>query len=230
MKRYKKTLSFIFAAFIIMLSVFPVNAISSLEQKVVIDSGAGFIPQKVIEDLKNSNPRAGLITIYGYYEVSEKINEASSYKNQTTLKMGIIPPPPRYVYINSTTVTDAEVLAKDEFKFSVARGEEVTLTQAYEGSLKGTISGIPFNKGAIGAEITIKAVYQKGTKYSGPPQGSIENCREFRMKFYEERGTWKQIKESYSVVTNKLIGSETKTGTYKKPTKFLSYSIDRIVY
>lgn len=121
----------------------------------------------------------------------------------------------------------ADALNKDEFKFSVARGEEVTLSRTYTGSLTGSLSGSPFDKGAIGANITITAQYTKGTKYTGPSESSSFNTREFRMKFYEERGTWKQIKQAISTINQEVIATDTKEGTYKKPTRFLSYSIDK---
>ncbi|MMZ64278.1 hypothetical protein D1872_265910 [compost metagenome] len=176
--------------------------------------------------MKESNPDAGLITIYEYSEVQNVEDRTRQINNSPS---ALLPITYVYKYTNSKSVTEADALSKDEFKFSVARGEEVTLSQTYTGSLKGSISGSPFDKGAIGAEVTITAQYTKGTKYSGPSESSSYNTREFRMKFYEERGTWKQIKEAISTINQEVIATETKTGTYKKPTRYLSYSVDKKV-
>lgn len=190
---------------------------------IVISNGLS-IPQEIIQDLKESNPDAELITIYEYGEI-QSVPDRTIQSNTPPLS----PLSLTYVYryTNSKSVTQSDVLVKDEFKFSVAKGEEVTLSQTYTGSLKGSISGSPYDKGTIGADITITAQYTKGTKYSGPSESSSYNTREFRMKFYEERGTWKQIKEAISTITLKVIATETKTGSYNKPTRYLSYSVDK---
>lgn len=127
------------------------------------------------------------------------------------------------------TITNSNYLAKDEFKFSVAKGEEVTLSVTYTGELKGKISGTTYNKSAIGAEITIKDEYKKGTKYVGSPETSTYNTREFRMKFYEEVGNYKQAADKNTYWSGKLESTEkvSSSGTYTKPTKFASYSIDK---
>lgn len=120
-------------------------------------------------------------------------------------------------------------LAKDEFKFSVARGEKVTLEQTYTSSLKGSASGDFLDEAKIGVDITITCKYSKGTTYTGPSESSKYNCREFRMKFYEDKGNWTQTADAvtyyftFPIETKKI----TRTGTYKKPTKYLSYSIDK---
>ena len=49
------------------------------------------------------------------------------------------------------------------------------------------------------------------------------------MKFYEEQGTWRQIRDAISTITQEVIATETKTGNYNKPTRFVSYSLDKTV-
>ena len=204
----------------------PLASANEIQETIVLNPNGLSIPQEVIQDLKESNPDAGLITIYEYGEVQSVQDRNIQSNNSPSALL-----PPTYVYriTSSKSVTQSDVLVKDEFKFSVAKGEDVTLSQTYTGSLKGSISGSPWDKGAIGAEITITAQYTKGTKYSGPPESSIYNTREFRMKFYEERGTWRQIRDAISTITQEVIATETKTGNYNKPTRFVSYSLDKTV-
>lgn len=231
MKMFKRVVLLIsLSLFMVITSLTPpasANEIqTSYNSNIVVNPNGLSIPQELIQDLIESNPDAGLITIYDYSEVpSVQDRTIQSYESPSAL----LPPTYVYRYTTSKSVTQPDALVKDEFKFSVARGEKVTLSQTYTGSLKGSISGSPWDKGAIGAEITITAQYYKGTIYSGPPESSSYNTREFRMKFYEERGTWKQIREAISTINQEVIATETKTGSYNKPTRYLSYSIDKTI-
>ena len=189
--------------------------------QVNISNDALGVPDDIIYDLIKENPDAGVINItdYGVAEQSPELPEiepAAVYYGEVT---------------TTTKVTTPERLVKDEFKFSVAKGEEVTLSKTYEGSLTGNVTGIPFKKASIGASITIKATYEKGTTYNGPSENSIYNSREFRMKFYEEVGEYTQTRMSYLVFEGRIIAEEEQTtsGTYNKPTRYLSYSIDKMV-
>lgn len=225
---FKKAISLISLSLIMVLTPLTPQAGATENQNsnVVINQNGLSVPQDVINDLKISHPDAGIITIYDYREVNSDQENRIQINNSPSALL-----PPTYVYkiTTSKNVTQSDVLAKDEFKFSVARGEEVTLSTTYTGTLKGSISGSPFDKGEIGAEVTITAQYTKGTKYSGPSESSSYNTREFRMKFYEDRGTWKQVKEAISTINQEVIATETKTGSFKKPTRFLSYSVDKNV-
>lgn len=209
----------------------PLNALAdenTNQPLVVISPEAESIPNYIVEQIIEENPDAGVINIYDYGDMP------NTDVNNIDKKEPIITPQTSLITLienvkTTKTVTDSNHLAKDEFKFSVAKGEEVTLSYTYSGELTGSISGISFNKADIGAEITIKGEYKKGTKYSGPGESSSYNTREFRMKFYEELGTYKQTADRNTYFSGKLQSTEkvAQTGTYKKPTKFASYSIDK---
>lgn len=122
-----------------------------------------------------------------------------------------------------------DALAKDEFKFSVAKGETVTLSTKYTGSLTGSFSGTVYNAADLGVNFTISCTYEKGTQYSGPSEDSIYNSREFRMKFYHNAGSYTQSRLATTYYYMNPMSSETQTvtGTFTEPTKYLSYSIDK---
>lgn len=215
----------------ILLVTSPLNAFASKsnnQTKVVISPKAESIPDYIVRQIIKENPDAGEINIYDYGDIAE--GNKDIYSKEDT----IISPQTSYMVLyenvkTTKTVTNANHLAKDEFKFSVAKGEEVTLSFTYSGELKGKISGSTFKKKDIGAEITIKGEYKKGTKYVGPPEKSIYNTREFRMKFYEQEGTYKQTADKNTYWSGKIESTEkvSKSGTYTKPTKFASYSVDK---
>lgn len=197
----------------------------------IINQYQGAIPQEIIEQLIADNPDGGVITILGYGEFSEdnKIDLYEESSADSTLNSGSRIASITYGPINTKkTITNSNHLAKDEFKFSVARGETVTIKTTYSGELKGQISGNFADKAKIGADITIKGQYEKGTTYTGPGEISSYNSREFRMKFYEELGSYEQTRDVYKGTTTSFgkIRTDRFTGTYKKPTKWISYAKD----
>lgn len=215
------------------------------------------VPEFIIEDIFKDNPDAEGITIIDYKSL-DKNNDTASLKSTPSLLDGnndnaSLPAAPSpldennnttslsaepsragagffsYGPIKTTkTVTTSNQLAKDEFKFSVARGESVTLTRTYKGELTGSYSGSPIKAGDLNVTATITGEYSKGTHYECPSDASC-NSREFRMKFYQDLGTYKQTQDTFYNMGGKktVYSTETKTGTFKKATKFLSYSIDR---
>lgn len=226
----KFLLSFTLSALLVTNLINPLGAYASQEVKHYNDVEVHVnnnidIPDDIIYDIINENPNAGAINIIEYGIIKE-VTETSR-----TQLIEIVPLFLHYLCGSTTTtlnVTIADRFVKDEFKFSVAKGEEVTLGKTYTGTLKGCISGSPFKSGDIGASIEIKADYKRGTTYKGPFESSPCNSRQFRMRFYEEVGNYTQTRMSYLVFEGTTVDQElqTRTGTYNKPTRYVSYSID----
>ncbi|WP_027400212.1 hypothetical protein [Anaerovorax odorimutans] len=202
------------------------------------------IPEFMIDDIIKEHPDAGEITFYEYKDY-EDVDEGN-YKNTSPLSQQFDLAEenfinPENIQINSkgyfttgpvkTTkkVTIKNQIAKEEFKFSVAKGETVTLSQSYKGSLKGSYTGRPLNLGDLGVTTTVTGEFKKGTKYNGPSESSSYNCREFYMRFYQNVGTYKQTQNTYyNYAGHKtLYDTKTKTGTYKQAIKFSSFSVDK---
>lgn len=80
-----------------------------------------------------------------------------------------------------------------------------------------------------GTTVTIlDAAKEIPQEYVSPPENSKYNSREYRTKLFEERGTWQQSRDVTRVnqIGKITKSTETKTGTYKKPTKYANYQVD----
>lgn len=182
------------------------------------------VPQYIIEDILKTNPAAKNITIYEVGTYTESLNNPvpylpgyTEYKNMVT----------------KLTPTNSKVEAKDVFQFSVAKGQEVVLTRDYTAELSGSYSGDILDSSKLNVSTKIVGKYTKSTKYLGPPETSNYNSREFRTKFFEERGNYVQTADAYENWGQGVIvelGKVTKTGTYKKPVSYANYSVDSYQY
>lgn len=130
---------------------------------------------------------------------------------------------PRWVVINSypTTLTPvgSEWTAQNYFLISVAKGQTTTLEENYSKTLGTEIIGSYYSlTGELNARVT--ASYTTTYEFKGPPESSYYNSREYRVRFYAQTYNFTQ----HHYMSGMYIG--TKTGTIKKPTRWLSYSID----
>lgn len=215
----------------------PVHAESNKPQ-IIINPGAQDTPEYVIQEILTENPDAGVIHLIDYDHlpdtskslIDKNVEIVSNINDNISLALNPIGFYTTYGKpTTSKTVTVYDEFAKDEFKFSVAKGETVTLSKSYTGSLTGSISGSVFDAAEVGAETTITCTYNKGTQYTGPSESSSYNSREYRMKFYQNSGKYTQTRKVYTHYYGTIIETTTQTvsGTFKKPSKFLSYSIDK---
>lgn len=199
---------------------------------IVVNCDIDNIPRDIIQDIIEDNPDASEITIYDFQEFPDTViledNIPETPSGPVARNAGLW-----YSYgkVSTTKTTSAEYVHKDEFKFSVAKGQKVTLKQEYKGSLKGSYTGIPISVGNLGVNMEITGKYSKGTTYSGPPESSRYNSRKFNMKFYAVKGSYTQTQKVYQYFDAKLLSTSTtkKTGTYVKPTRYASYSVDSTV-
>jgi len=162
-------------------------------------------------------------------EMLEQLEESETViEDETTI--GIEPQWKLYdLYLTYTTsrTYGSQYLYKDVFIASAARGETYTLTKKFSSSISLSLeSGSVFNGTSAKSGLTSSVSYSvaKSHKYSGPPESSIYNSREYRVKFYAKKCN----------VTQKVKGYPSKhvttyKGTYRVPVKYLSYSLNKRV-
>lgn len=175
---------------------------------------------KEMQALADANPNAGHITIQeiGFVD-SEQQPLSLSQKSITISPMGhwLID----YVEDPVISYTSKNVFESDRFVDSCAKGETKTVKYELTESLKLDYSGDLY--GSLGLKGSITYVIEKGKELVGPPEGSLYNTREFRVKFYENKGTWSQKTHLHD---GRVF---TETGTFTEPNRYVSYSIDRVI-
>ena len=88
-----------------------------------------------------------------------------------------------------------EPLSRTPPAVAVARGQTQTLSSSWSSTLSCEISG-DISSASLGITKSITKSYSKSDTFSGPPENSYYNCREFRVKFYENRGTYTAVLNS----------------------------------
>ncbi|MEW8962480.1 hypothetical protein [Paraclostridium dentum] len=132
---------------------------------------------------------------------------------------------PRISYYSYTKTSKSNVkynqLIGSKFICSVAKGQKRSIKRDF--SMSSSVGGS--YKKLIEITGNGKASYSVNNTFSGPPENSRYNSREFRVKFVGESGRYTQ--RVYEVVGPKHNLKSTYTGTYKIPKKGLMYNIDR---
>ena len=234
----KKFLS-LFVCLVLLLTVMSTAVFAESDQKAKVKSSDGRevtftikaglkaqITEEMLKDLANENPDTTDITILdiGYaapvtIESKSSTTESGSIDAKTTgdtvaLSLVTIIGP----VVKGYTATN--VLESDRFMASCARGETKTVTTTITVSLSPSYTGAPL--GGLTLNGSISYSITQGSQLVGPPEGSTYNTREFRCKFYENRGNWSQF--------NIILGFPVPlSGTFKEPNHYVSYSIDRTV-
>lgn len=130
---------------------------------------------------------------------------------------------PQIIVINTypTTLTKvgSEWAAQSYFVISVAKGQTTTLSTEFSKTLTAGISGSPYSITAE-LEASVTASYTVSHEFSGPPESSTYNSREYRVRFYAQ--TYNFSQDHY--MSGMYMG--TRTGTVDKPTRWAAYSID----
>ena len=231
-KMFKKVLSFV-----LMLSVFasflcfPANAIAQTEHssrtlsikntKVTLCQDALDIPDDLLSDIVSSHPDSGEIIIYNW-GCAEETQPTGGLAVPKSLTYSIVR--------TQKTVTDASAVKSEVFKFSVGKGEEVTLSYTMSSTVSGSVTGTPYDAGQIGYNTSITGYFSAGVTYHGPSESSPYNSRQYWLRFFEERGNYTQYRDYYNGADSSYLYTIGPTsGTYKKPTTWASYSIDLYV-
>ena len=117
----------------------------------------------------------------------------------------------------------AEYAAESYFITSVARGQAINLSTEFHVTAKIQLtSGQPYVQGQLGSSLSY--TIKKSETFSGPPEGSQYNSREYRLRIYRRTKQWNQIEYTYG---GAYCGE--RSGTMTEPTKFARYSIDSVI-
>lgn len=166
--------------------------------------------------IADSNVNSDNITIidvgYALPEISKNISQKSVQANVPIIVAS--PPVKNYTSYNN--------FQSDRFMASCARGETKTITQKIDASLSSNISG-DTPVGSLGITSSITYTITVGTVLTGPSESSSYNTREYRCKFYQNKGNWGQV-------VNIDGWDFSRSGTFTEPSKYISYSIDTNAY
>lgn len=164
--------------------------------------------------VENENDK---ITIYDIVYPDETFSTASVNNTRSYTDLHIYP---------ATSVTKLE---SDRFIISVAKGQVITLTESltesyslqlassFDASLGIDIVGL---KASLGSQTTsmISMTVSVTEQFSGPPEGSEYNSREFRVKFYHRY-------RDFRITVN----GEYEFGHFWEPMYHARYSIDKTI-
>lgn len=171
--------------------------------EVIIEAPASNMPQDYIEQIAKENPNTQVI-ISNFVEATPAI--------QPRLFMG--------VQITEKKITKSSYVIKDAFVISVAKGSKVTLSQTWSESVSASVTHAEART-ALKLNGTITKTYTKTQSFTGPPESSSYNSREYRVKFYVEDGKYKGY-----YITDMGRGPSI-SGTFRNPLKYAEYSINK---
>lgn len=173
--------------------------------EVVIEEGASNMPQEYIDQIANENPNTKII-ISNYVTAPPEISPR--------LIMG--------AEITSKSITRSRYISKNVFITSVAKGSKLTLGTKFTASLSASVTHKQA-KTALGLNSKITLTISATKSFSGPPESSQYNSREYRVKFYAEDGTYKGY-----YITDMGRGSSI-SGSFTNPLDYAEYSVDKRV-
>lgn len=171
--------------------------------EVIIEAPASNMPQDYIEQIAKENPNTQVI-------ISNFVDAAPAI--QPRLVMG--------VQITEKKITKSSYVIKDAFVISVAKGSKVTLSQTWSESVSASVTHAEART-ALKLNGTITKTYTKTQSFTGPPESSSYNSREYRVKFYVEDGTYKGY-----YITDMGRGPSI-SGSFRNPLKYAEYSINK---
>lgn len=215
----KKIVSLLLVFTLIFSSFAFASAEQKYQPKVTIKEGV-VVPDNVIQDLVRENPNVGQITILEYGTCNKNELTSDKIENDITPN-GIFT---KTYYDVKKTVTKTDICVKDELVISVAKGQSVTLEEKWSGSLSSNISG-EISSAKLDITSKISKSYSATVSFAGPPENSKKNCRKYKVKFYEQQGTY-IAKWHQGSVSSGTLKYGTENGTFSEPTHYLCYSTD----
>lgn len=198
-------------AMLVPLATIPVSATSTtysypdINTIVVVENGAIDIPKNMVDEVARENPNT-TVTFSNYIEAEPAIT-------------------PRIVFgitITSKTITASNYIDKDVFVVSVAKGATISLTEKWSASLAAEATHSDAKEG-LKLNGTITKEYSKTQTFSGPPESSQYNSREFRVRFYADKGTYEGYYET------DMGRGPSVSGSFKNPLRYAEYTIDRLI-
>ena len=188
------------------------STINDKSPAVVIEDTAKEIPFEIIQKIIRENPDAGQITIIDYGEAQKESRDI-----QPRLVRGYSEVKKTYRVFNSTI--------DDLFVTSVAKCKTKKLGVAWSHTVSCSITG-GIDEVSLGITGNVTKTYSEEDVFQGPPENSNYNSREFRVKFYVNKGTYTALAH------DDLPGFVAKipiSGDFIEPAKYVAYSIDKTV-
>lgn len=179
------------------------------KEPIVVIEEAADIPEEVVRELIERNLDAGQITIMGYGEVPTEVPAIQ----------------PRMVRGYSDVVktySQKDVYAKDVFVTSAARGQTMTLSTGWSNTLNASITG-GIDTASLGITASITVSYSVQHQFTGTSENSQYNCREYRVEFRENRGTY--TAKAHDDMPGFIIKVPI-SGSFTEPCRYLFYSRD----
>jgi len=203
-------------------------------ETIVVKIDGGEVYVNIDENLLDFFDDTYFLELVKEYDLApgDRINITDVYEFEEISEQTMMPPQARMGFHYQTTVTpvrNSERVNSRHFITSVARGETLTLSKTFTrtytvGITTGTGQQRPWQmNGSLGASLTFTR--SVGQQFVGPPETSRYNTREFRVRLYNESINWTQRRVNLNGTS---IGEETRSGTGARPTRFVSYSLDRL--
>ena len=205
-----------FAVLVACVVLMCLNVEAQGEPKVTIYGAASGIPNSVVAEIVAENPDAQEITFLKW--------ENAVLDNELVMPLAGWTYSDIVVKTGSTNVTLA-----DKFIISVAKGAKTTLSKEFSATVSASVnlsSSGGQNKpsaGQLGVAASVTAKCSVTRQFSGPPESSTANSREYRARFIGDKGTW----SATAILQVNPTARPKINGTWSSPTKWAEYSIDK---
>ena len=207
-----------FAVLVACVVLMCLNVEAQGEPKVIIYGAASGIPNSVVAEIVAENPDAQEITFLKW--------ENAVLDNELVMPLAGWTYSDIVVKTGSTNVTLA-----DKFIISVAKGAKTTLSKEFSATVSASVNlsssggqntGKP-SAGQLGVAASVTAKCSVTWQFSGPPESSTANSREYRARFIGDKGTW----SATAILQVNPTARPKINGTWSSPTKWAEYSIDK---
>lgn len=207
-----------FAVLVACVVLMCLNVEAQGEPKVIIYGAASGIPNSVVAEIVAENPDAQEITFLKW--------------ENAVLDNELIMPLAGWTYSDIVVKTGStNVTLTDKFIISVAKGEKTTLSKEFSATVSASVNlsssgGQNTSKpsaGQLGVAASVTAKCSVTRQFSGPPESSTANSREYRARFIGDKGTW----SATAILQVNPTARPKINGTWSSPTKWAEYSIDK---
>ena len=194
----------------------PDTSSNERQPNVIIENTDLEVPDYIVQELIRDNPDAGQIIITEYSNIGQSDEPHDFIAQPASVNY--------YTDVSKTTITYDEV-AKDVFVTSVACGQTQTLTREWSETLSCNISG-NIDYVSLGVKGSITKSYTTTDVFDGPPENSGYNSREYRVKFFQDKGTY--TANLHTDFPGWVIVIP-ESGNWTAPSRYLAYSINWVV-
>ena len=209
--------------FLIMLLALSACAGSAERPEIVILPEAEGIPDTVVSGIADTYPESGRITMISWHDAGQ--TDIAGKAGRIPLGSGNWD----YENIRVNTTGTNQTLAT-YFVTSCAKGSSETLTTEFTRTISSSVKLTAGNAGkptaaelGISASVTAKITVSR--TFSGPPETSPYNSRQYYIRFTGDTGTW----SAQTVWQTNPANRPKISGTWLKPTSWAEYSVDRLI-